>query len=64
MTVGRLRNEWATRMERFLVPGRTAGRLFPRARESTQAASSEALLVAAKRSGRVAKTACDIVLIC
>ena len=44
----------------FLVPGRPS----PRARESTQPTSPEALLVAAKRSGRVAEAARDIVLIC
>src|SRR6267154_1562919 len=37
---------------------------LPRGRASAQPTSPEALLIAAKRSGRVAETTCDIVLIC
>jgi hypothetical protein len=48
----------------FLVHGRTDCRPPFRARECAQSTSFEALLVAAKRSCRIAKAASDIVLIC
>jgi hypothetical protein len=47
----------------FLVSGRTACRSSSGARQRAQSTSLEVLLIAAKRSDRVAEAACDIVLI-
>ena len=47
----------------FLAPGRTACGSSFRGRQRAQSTSLEALLIAVKRSGRVAEAACDIVLI-